>query len=98
MGTVWSARDPLLDRMLAIKVLKRSDAAPALRMRLLREARAMARLKHPNVLTVYEVGTEGDRDFIAMELVDGGSLDSWLAAKPPRDEILAALLAAGRGV
>ena len=52
MGVVWSAHDPNLDRVLAIKVLKRSDAAPSLRKRLLREARAMARLKHPNVLTV----------------------------------------------
>ncbi|MGE0550811.1 MAG: protein kinase [Kofleriaceae bacterium] len=98
MGVVWSAHDPNLDRMLAIKVLKRSDAPPALRKRLLREARAMARLKHPNVLTVYEVGTEGDRDFIAMEVVDGGSLDEWLTTKPPRGEVIAALIAAGRGL
>src|SRR4051812_31098592 len=82
MGVVWSAHDPNLDRVLAIKVLKRSDAAPSLRKRLLREARAMARLKHPNVLTVYEVGTEGDRDFIAMEMVEGGSLDEWLERHP----------------
>ncbi len=98
MGVVWSAHDPNLDRRLAIKVLKRHDAAPALRKRLLREARAMARLKHPNVLTVYEVGTEGDRDFIAMELVEGGSLDEWLERQPPRDEVMRAILAAGRGL
>src|SRR5690242_1088029 len=98
MGVVWSAHDPDLDRTLAIKVLKRSDAAPALRKRLLREARAMARLKHPNVLTVYEVGTEGDRDYIAMELVEGGSLDDWLSSRPPFDSILDAVIAAGRGV
>src|SRR5688572_8576292 len=98
MGIVWSARDPLLDRTLAIKVLKRIDAAPSLRLRLLREARAMARLKHPNVLTVYEVGTEGERDFIAMELVEGGPLDEWLAKDPPRSDVVAALLAAGRGL
>ena len=98
MGVVWSAQDPLLDRTLAIKVLKSLDAAPALRLRLLREARAMARLKHPNVLTVYEVGTEGERDFIAMELVDGGPLDDWLARNPPAGEVMAALLAAGRGL
>ncbi|HEU0035024.1 MAG TPA: protein kinase [Kofleriaceae bacterium] len=97
MGVVWSAHDPVLDRTLAIKVLKRGDA-PALRLRLLREARAMARLKHPNVLTVYEVGTEGERDFIAMELVEGGSLDDWLAHDPPRHEVIAALVAAGRGL
>ena len=58
----------------------------------------MARLKHRNVLTVYEVGSVGDRDFIAMELVDGASLDSWLATRPPWREVLAALLAAGRGL
>ncbi|MBL0212832.1 MAG: serine/threonine protein kinase [Myxococcales bacterium] len=98
MGVVWSAHDPNLDRRLAIKVLKRQDAAPALRKRLLREARAMARLKHPNVLTVYEVGTDGDRDFIAMELVEGGSLDEWLDRQPPRDDVMKAILAAGRGL
>ncbi|MBA3464788.1 MAG: protein kinase [Deltaproteobacteria bacterium] len=98
MGVVWAAHDPNLDRRVAIKVLKRSDAAPSLRKRLLREARAMARLKHPNVLTVYEVGTEGDRDFIAMELVEGGSLDEWLDRHPPRADVMAAVLAAGRGL
>ena len=98
MGVVWSAHDPNLDRVLAIKVLKRSDAAPSLRKRLLREARAMARLKHPNVLTVYEVGTEGERDFIAMEMVEGGSLDEWLERQPPRHEVMATILAAGRGL
>ncbi|MBL9013805.1 MAG: serine/threonine protein kinase [Myxococcales bacterium] len=98
MGVVWSAHDPTLDRLVAIKVLKRSDAAPALRKRLLREARAMARLKHPNVLTVYEVGTEGDRDYIAMELVEGGSLDEWLLRGPTHDDAMRAVLAAGRGL
>jgi hypothetical protein len=69
-----------------------------MRTRLLREAHAMARLKHPNVLTVHEVGTEGDRDFIVMELVDGGPLDHWLAFGPEEAEVMAALLAAGRGL
>ena len=98
MGVVWSARDPGLDRAVAIKVLQVRDATPAQRTRLLREARAMARLRHPNVLTVYEVDSTGGRDFIAMELVDGGSLDAWLATRPPRAEVMAALLAAGRGL
>lgn len=98
MGVVWRAHDPDLDREIAIKLLKRTDAAPSLRKRLLREARAMARLKHPNVLTVYEVGTEGERDFIAMELVEGSSLDAWLDTHPPQDEVLRALFAAGRGL
>jgi serine/threonine protein kinase len=98
MGVVWSAHDPDLDRTLAIKLLRHDRAAPALRRRLLREARAMARLKHPNVLTVYEVGTDGDRDYIAMELVDGGNLDAWLATHPQREDVIAAVIAAGRGL
>ena len=98
MGVVWRAHDPKLDREIAIKVLKRHDAHPSLRKRLLREGRAMARLKHPNVLTVYEVDTAGNRDYIAMELVEGGSLDAWIAMSPPREDVIKALLAAGRGL
>src|SRR5262249_45231079 len=63
-----------------------------------REARAMAKLRHPNVLTVYEVGNADGRDFIAMALVDGTSLDAWLATKPMRKEIWRALVDAGRGL
>ena len=98
MGVVWAAHDFDLDRAIALKVIGVDHALPALRARLLREARAMARLKHPNVLTVFEVGSAGDRDFIAMELVDGGSLDLWLAEAPPPSEIFDALLAAGAGL
>ena len=98
MGIVWAAFDPDLERAVAIKLLRAGGGEATLRSRLLREARAMARLKHPNVLTVYEVGTDGERDYIAMELVDGDSLDVWLATRPPRDEVMAALLAAGQGL
>jgi hypothetical protein len=98
MGQVWAAHDPDLERSVALKLLRAENAAPQLRTRLLREARAMARLKHPNVLTVYEVGTEGDRDYIAMELVDGMNLDQWLATAPPKHELWTALLAAGHGL
>jgi serine/threonine protein kinase len=98
MGVVWAAFDPDLERPVAIKVLRSIDSGDTLRTRLLREARAMARLKHPNVLTVYEVGTDRNRDYIAMELIDGADLDGWLVTKPPRAAILAALLAAGRGL
>ncbi|MCA9677302.1 MAG: serine/threonine protein kinase, partial [Myxococcales bacterium] len=97
MGVVWAAFDPDLERAVAIKLLHHGDQ-PALRTRLLREARAMARLKHPNVLTVYDVGTDGARDYIAMELVDGPDLAAWLQTRPPRGDVLAALLAAGRGL
>src|ERR1700712_129669 len=98
MGVVWAAFDPDLERAVAIKVLRSIDSVATLRTRLLREARAMARLKHPNILTVYEVGTDRNRDYIAMELIDGSDLDGWLATRPPRAEILAAVLAAGRGL
>src|SRR5262250_1235455 len=98
MGVVWAAYDPDLERPVAIKLLRSVDSAATLRTRLLREARAMARLKHPNVLTVYEVGTDRNRDYIAMELIDGADLDHWLGSRPPRAEILTALLAAGRGL
>ena len=97
MGIVWAAFDPDLERAVALKLLHSSDE-PTLRSRLLREARAMARLKHPNVLTVYEVGTDHNRDYIAMEIVEGGTLDAWLKTSPPRPEILDALLASGRGL
>src|SRR4051812_11999765 len=98
MGVVWAAFDPDLERAVAIKVLRGIDGGATMRTRLLREARAMARLKHPNVLTVYEVGTDRNRDYIAMELIDGADLDRWLVSRPPSDDVLQALLAAGRGL
>jgi eukaryotic-like serine/threonine-protein kinase len=100
MGVVWAAHDPDLERTIALKLLRgaAADADPHARQRLLREARAMAKLAHPNVIVVYEVGTAGDRDFIAMELVDGSSLDVWLADKPARKDAWQAVLAAGRGL
>lgn len=98
MGVVHAALDPDLERRVAIKVLKAADA-PEARQRLLREARAMARLTHPNVVVVHEVGSEGGRDYVAMELIDGGTLEDWVAQerRKPR-EIVAAFLAAGRGL
>jgi serine/threonine protein kinase len=72
MGLVYAAHDPDLDRRVAIKVL-RGDAAEESRVRLLREARAMAKLSHPNVITVYEVGTASGVDFVAMELLENGT-------------------------
>ena len=98
MGIVWSARDPDLQRTVAIKLLQCDDASPGARQRLLREARAMARLKHPNVITVYEVDSDGDRDYIAMELVEGATMDAWLCAKPPAEDVWCAMLDAGRGL
>ncbi len=83
MGVVYAAHDSDLDRAVAIKLLRAapSDPQPA-RARLLREARAMAKLSHPNVITIYDVGTEGDSIFIAMELVRGVNLRRWLSMRP----------------
>jgi hypothetical protein len=98
MGIVYAAIDPDLRRRIALKLL-RDVANRDAKDRLLREARAMARLAHPNVVTVYEVGTIGARDFIAMELVRGESLMSWLrAARRTPAEIIDAFIAAGRGL
>ena len=101
MGVVYAARDPALERDLAIKVVKvRGGEDPgAARARLLREARALARLSHPNVVAVYDTGTHGDELFIALELFDGPNLRDWLRAAPrSRAEIVDTLLAAGRGL
>jgi tetratricopeptide (TPR) repeat protein len=100
MGIVYEAYDPQLDRRLALKVV-RADASMAAdgAARLVDEARAMAKLSHPNVLTVYEAGTVDTQVFIAMALVEGFTLRSWLeAAERSTDDILHALRDAGRGL
>jgi eukaryotic-like serine/threonine-protein kinase len=88
MGEVYRARDPRLRRDVALKILR--DGAgrdPRRRLRLLEEARAAGALNHPNILVVYDVGTEGDVPFIVSELVDGRSLREVLAhgSLPVRD-------------
>ncbi len=79
MGTVYKAHQVSLDREAAVKVLSRELAAkPALVQRFLREARVMARLDHPNLLRCYEVKEEKGFHYLAMEYVDGGSVETWL--------------------
>ncbi len=97
MGVVWRAHDPKLGRMVALKLLHRHD--PALMDRLVREARSMAQVSHPNVVGVFDVGESAGAAFIAMELVEGRSLRVW-----QRDErravpaLVQAYVAAGRGL
>jgi predicted Ser/Thr protein kinase len=76
MGVVLECEDADLGRPVALKLVR--NEAPAYRARLLREAQAMARLEHPNVVRVYEVGSDRGRVFVAMELVQGETLTSWM--------------------
>ncbi len=81
MGEVYTARDTRLDRLVALKVLPTRYAAdPQSRARFEREARAIATLKHPNIVTVYAVEEVGDIHFIAMELVEGKKLSEMIPA------------------
>jgi len=81
MGTVYSAFDPALERRVAIKLLRRMHGAPEERERLLTEAKAMAQLSHPNVVTVHEVAVDRGRVFLAMEYVAGRTARSWLVQR-----------------
>lgn len=85
MGAVYRARDPALDRMVALKLL-RGRAAPGTDgiTTLKAEARALARLSHPNVVSVLDVGEHEGQVFIAMEFVRGQTLDQWAARVSPR--------------
>ncbi|HRI06695.1 MAG TPA: serine/threonine-protein kinase, partial [Nannocystaceae bacterium] len=100
MGVVYSARDPDLDRLVALKVLSgQRGRDPHHRQRLLDEARALARLSHPNVVQIHEVGEHEGVIFLALELIEGETLAQW-QRRPDRRwrEILAAYLDAARGL
>jgi hypothetical protein len=101
LGVVHEAHDPDLDRRVALKLI-RPDAATRvgveeMHLRLRREAQAMARLNHPNVVSVFDVGRDGESVFIAMELVDGLTLHRWCETRTWRER-LDVLLQAGRGI
>jgi tetratricopeptide (TPR) repeat protein len=104
MGEVYAAFDPELDRKIAIKLLRgggteEEAVADQPQTRLLREARAIAKIAHPNVVVVYDVGTFRQRVFMAMEFVEGHTLRYWLERKSRGiAEILQVFLAAGRGL
>jgi len=108
MGVVYAAYDPELDRKVALKLLRPTAGVDEeqRRRRLIREARALAKLSHPNVVAVHDVGTvpsfaPGGTElvFLAMEFVDGTTLSAWSKARTrPWREVLEPMLAAGRGL
>ncbi len=99
MGEVFAAYDPQLDRKVALKLLRGGAlSAEEGKARLKREAQAMARLQHPNVIAVHDVGDFGDRVFIAMEYVEGETLADWLRGQRAWDEVVRIFLQAGSGL
>ena len=100
MGVIYSAYDRALGRKVAVKLLNpRGAKSEHARARLLREAKALARLSHPNIVHVYEVGTHDDGVFVAMEFVEGTTLRRWQTAEDRSwRQLLAAYTAAGAGV
>ncbi|MEM7160704.1 MAG: serine/threonine-protein kinase [Myxococcota bacterium] len=102
MGQVYAAYDPRLDRRVALKVLHEGQN-PGYDPRLIREAQALARLSHPNVVAVFDVGVHDGRLFVAMEFVEGQTLRDWLRqhplGRPGRLEVVHdLLLQAGEGL
>jgi serine/threonine protein kinase len=84
MGEVWLARDRVLDRDVALKFFRHSTTGSDPRIAdFLKEARAAAKLNHPNIVTIHRVGSEDNRVFIAMEYVQGGSLADELQSRGP---------------
>ena len=86
MGVVYRAVDPLIEREVALKTLHKElpeDVIDEVRARFLREARSAGRLNHPNIVTIFDVGQEGDAAYIAMELLEGPSLHQMLKERQP---------------
>lgn len=96
LGVVYAAHDPELGRRVALKLL-RTGRGLAQEL-LVREAKAMARVAHPNVLSVFEVGRWNDRVFVAMELVSGTDLREWLTQPRTLREIVDVFRLAGEGL
>ena len=100
VGVIYRAHDPYLSRDVALKLIPARGNADAgwYQACLLREAQALAKLSHPNVVAAFDVGTHDERVYVAMEVVEGVSLHTWLASPRSRRDIVRVLIAAGRGL
>jgi tetratricopeptide (TPR) repeat protein/predicted Ser/Thr protein kinase len=98
MGEVYAGRDLLADHEVAIKLLRPTDEVTIDRQRLLGEARALAKVKHPNVIPLYHIGEHDGRLFIAMERVQGRTLAQWQTTRPKLRALLRIYAAAARGL
>jgi serine/threonine-protein kinase len=84
MGVVYKARDPIIQRIVAIKTISAQlDSNPELRTRFFREARSAGQLSHVNIITIYDLGEENGRAYIAMEYLDGEDLKAKIAKREP---------------
>ena len=97
MGIVYGAWDAQLQRRVALKLMRAELADPDNAL-LVREAQAMARLSHPNVVAVHDTGVIDGREFVAMELVEGETLGAWLEKPRTWREIVAAFVQVGEGL
>jgi eukaryotic-like serine/threonine-protein kinase len=100
-GRVFRALHPRLDRFVALKLIALPvlhEARQVTGLRVLRESRALARLRHPNVVTVHDVGEADGYAYVAMELVEGSTLRGCRATPRPASAMLAMLVHAGRGL
>ncbi len=98
MGVVYAAYDPELDRKVALKLLLPGSGGDTGRLRLIREAQALARLSHPHVVGIHDVGTVGGQVWLAMEFVQGRTLSQWVTTPRRWPEVLEVLRKAGEGL
>jgi len=99
MGRVFAAYDDVLDRKVALKLVRHQRASPSTMARLIQEAKSLARLDHPNVVRVHEAGFVDERAWIAMQFVEGCTLREWFEGAPRSvGELLDTLHGAGRGL
>ncbi len=98
MGVVYGAHDSKLAREVALKVVRPRGDVRAMQARLEREGQAMARLSHPNVVPVFDIGMQDGQLFLAMELVEGETLRAWVTQLRPWREVVRVFAKAGRGL